>query len=266
MSGSIVADGLREQADGRVITWTLDAPARKHAVNPAALEYIRTTCAGLRGHTVVLRAAGSEAFCAGFDLTALANAEPPKPDATDDDLIDAPLIAATEAMRRADATFVAAVNGYAIGAVVELVCACDLRIASEAAWFQVPAARLGVVYHADGLARIRAVFGEAGAAALLLLGRRLPAAQAHATGALLDVVPAARLDDAVAEIVAALGRGAPQSIAGNRTLLRALSDAALSPAARDAHADARRRAYGSADHREARAAVAEGRRPKFTGE
>lgn len=266
MSGTLVADGLREQADGRVITWTLDAPARKNAINPAALEHIRTRCDALRGQTVVLAAAGADAFCAGFDLTALAEAGPPKPDATDDDLIDAPLIAATDAMRRADATFVAAVSGYAIGAGVELVCACDLRIASEAAWFQIPAARLGVVYHADGLARIRAVFGEAGAAALLLLGRRLSAAQARTTGALLDVVPATSFDDTVADVVAALGKGAPQSIAGNRTLLRALSDAALSPAVRQAHADARRRAYGSADHREARTAVAEGRRPKFTGE
>ena len=265
MSRSVVADGLRAQAEGRVITWTLDAPARKNAVTPAALEYIRSSCEDLRDHTVVLRAAGAEAFCAGFDLTALAKAGPPTADATDDDLPDAPLIAATEAMRRADATFVAAVSGYAIGAGVELVCACDLRIATESVWFQVPAARLGVVYHADGLARIRAVFGEAGAAALLLLGRRLPASQARSAGALLDVVPADAFDDAVAEVVAALGKGAPQSIAGNRTLLRALSDAALSRQVREAHADARRRAYGSADHREARTAVAQGRRPKFTG-
>lgn len=266
MSGSTVADGLTAQAAGSVITWTLDAPARKNAINPAALAYIRSRCETLQGEVVVLRAAGSEAFCAGFDLTALARAGPPSADAGDDELPDATLIAATDAMRHANATFVAAVSGYAIGAGVELVCACDLRIASDNAWFQVPAARLGVVYHADGLARIRAVFGDAGAGALLLLGRRLPAAQAQRAGALLDVVPQPQLDEAVAQLVAALAKGAPQSIAGNRTLLRALSEATLPADVRQAHADARRRAYGSADHREARDAVAQGRHPEFTGE
>ena len=268
----MVADGLREDrqegqgADGRVITWTLDAPARKNAVTPDALDYMRQACATLRGETVVLRGAGSEAFCAGFDLTALAQAGPPPGDATDDALPDAPLIAATDAMRVADATFVAAIGGYAIGAGVELLCACDLRIAADSVWFQVPAARLGVVYHADGLARIRAVFGEAGAGALLLLGRRLSATGAQATGALLDVVAPEGLDDAVADVIAAISRAAPQSVQGNRTMLRVLSDAALSPEARRGHAAARRQAYASADHREARRAVAEGRRPKFTGD
>ncbi|MBL4688525.1 MAG: enoyl-CoA hydratase/isomerase family protein, partial [Nannocystaceae bacterium] len=148
-----VAANLTEHCDRGVITWTLDAPARKNAVSPDALRYIQRRCAELSGAVVVLRGAGSESFCAGFDLAALGEA--PTPATGEQDLPDAPLIAATRAMRDADATFIAAIEGYAIGAGVELACACDLRLAKQGAWFQVPAARLGVVYHAEGLARIR---------------------------------------------------------------------------------------------------------------
>lgn len=257
--------GLRIESDGQCVTWTLDAPARRNAVTPAVLNAIESQCAQLRQAIVVLRGGGDEAFCAGFDLTALANAAPPTAQTPDDALPDAALLAATAAMRQADATFVAAVGGYSIGAGVELMCACDIRIAAEHAWFQVPAAKLGVVYHADGLARMQRVFGDAAVARLLLLGRRISAADAAAAGALIDVVPRAEFDDAVEQIVTELTRAAPLSLAGNRTLLRRLTEGPLSDGARHEHAAARRAAYASDDHKEARTAVAQRRPPRFTG-
>lgn len=260
-----VASNLHEEVEDGVVRWTLHAPARKNPVTPEALAFIERRCATLDGETVVLRGAGDEAFCAGFDLTALANAARPSAAASLDALPDAPLIAATAAMRRANATFVAAIEGYAIGAGVELACACDLRIARRGAWFQVPAARLGVVYHADGLARIRAVFGEANTAQLLMLGRRLDAEDAAKSGALVELVAADAFAAAVQRVITELARAAPLSLAANRELLRALSDAALPPARREAHDRARVAAYRSDDHREARAALAERRPPRFAG-
>ena len=253
--------GLHVTTEGRVQTWTLDHPARRNAATPAALSWIAERCGELAGEIVVLRGAGDEAFCAGFDLTALA-----EQDGSGEALVDAPLIAATAAMRRADATFVAALSGYAIGAGVELACACDLRIAASGAWFQVPAARLGVVYHAEGLARIRAVFGEAGVARLLLLGRRVSVEDALGLGALVEVVPPERFEPALQALVADLLAAAPQSLRGNRTLLRALGEPRLPADVLLAHEHARTAAYASADHQEARAAVAQRRPPRFTGD
>lgn len=256
-----VAPGLRCSGDDDwpVETWWLDNPKRRNAVTPEALSWIAERCATLRGQTVVLRGTGPDAFCAGFDLTALAKPPPPGT------FVDAPLCEATGAMRVADATFVAALSGYAIGAGVELACACDLRVARRGMFFAIPAAELGVVYHADGVATMRAVFGPAVLRRLVLLGDRVSAEDANVAGALVRCVEAEGFEDALADVVDRLRRGAPLSIAGNRDLLRTLDRGPLTPAGRSEHDDRRREAYASEDHREARAARVERRPPKFTG-
>ena len=242
----------------KLVRWELSNPARRNAVTPDALRWIASTARTLSGEIVVLAGAGNEAFCAGFDLDSLAGAstlEAP----------DLPLIEATLAMSRADATFVGMLNGYAIGAGVELACACDLLVAREDAWFQVPAGRLGVVYHADGLERIRTRFGSTLARRLVLLGERIHASEATTAGALVRCVPADRLESAVHEVVTKLQVTAPLALRGNRDLLRRLDDGTLDPGLRATHERARALAYGSDDHREARRAVAERRPPRFRG-
>lgn len=218
-----------------VLRWTLSNEARRNAVTPDALRFIARRCEQLRGQIVVLTGAGDRAFCSGFDLTKLR--------ADGVELPDAPLITATEAMDRADATFVAAINGYAIGAGVELCCACDLRIAVRDATFRIPAASLGVVYHAEGMARIHAVFGPASTRALFLLGRDVAAEQARQAGALLQVVDRGDLTTTITRVIDELRAAAPASLQGNRDLLRALERPALSHADLEGHDALRRRAY-----------------------
>lgn len=254
-----VAPGLRVQTEDRVLTWWLSNEARRNAITPGALRWIAERCPELRGEIVILRGTGGRAFCAGFDLTALA--KPPPPGV----LPDAPLIAATTAMRDADATFVAVLDGYAIGAGVELACACDLRLARRGIFFAIPAAELAVVYHAAGLANVRSVFGAAGARRLVLLGERLDAEDAWSAGALVRLVDADGLEDAVADVLERLRRGAPGSIRGNRDLLRALDRGSIPDAARAEHERRRTAAYASEDHSEARRARVEGRPPRFRG-
>lgn len=230
------APGLREVSDGGTLRWILDNPRRRNAVHPDALRWITTRCAALRGETVVLTGAGDEAFCAGFDLTALQPTEAgPAP--------DVPLAEAAAAMEDADATFVAAFNGFAIGAGLELACACDLRIAREDAWFAIPAAKLGVVYHAAGLQRLHAVLGEAVVGRLLLLGERVSADALADAGALTHVVAPASLQATVETTIAALQAGSPLSLRAHRDLFRALKRGEAGADLLARHEDARARAY-----------------------
>lgn len=261
MTGAVY--GLTMSTQGsRIERWTLDLPERKNALTRDALKFIAERSRSLRGQIVLLEGAGQEAFCAGFDLSALQGPPAKGPAAP---LPDAALVEATSAMRGADATFVAAIGGYAIGAGVELACACDVRIAHRKVWFQVPAARLGVVYHAAGLANLRAVFGAAGATRLLLLGERLTADDAHANGALVALAEPETFPDMITQTLDRLLRAAPLSLRGNRNLLRTLAAPQLGSAARVAHEQARREAYASEDHQEARSAVEQRRRPDFKG-
>lgn len=200
--------------------WELCEPERRNPVGPALLDWIATTCPTLHGDVVVLCARTRDddrtpVFCAGFDLAALA-------EASHDAMPDAPLGRAVAAMRAADATFVAAVHGRVIGAGVELVVACDVRIATDAVDFEIPAARLGVVYRAEGLALLQRAFGPAVSARLVLLGERIDARTAALAGAVTHVCAPAELVATRDRIASGLRASAPLGLAGNRDLLRAL--------------------------------------------
>ncbi|MEM9460914.1 MAG: enoyl-CoA hydratase/isomerase family protein [Myxococcota bacterium] len=257
-----VASGLRVQtgSDG-VQTWWLCNEARRNAVSPEALRWIAERSATLRAEIVVLRGAGDRVFCAGFDLSALSEALDRDPRA----LPDQSLIAATLAMHQADATFIAAIEGHAIGAGVELACACDLRLCRRDVFFAVPAAELGVVYHADGLTHIREVFGPAGVRRLLLLGDRIDAEDAWSAGALVRLCEPDQFETTLADMRTRLQAAAPLSLRGNRTLLRALDRGPLTADERARHDARRRDAYASEDLQEAGRARRERRSPQFKG-
>ncbi len=238
------APWIREQtlAPG-VLRWVLDNPSKRNAVHPDALAWIRARAGALRGEVVLLTGAGTRAFSAGFDLSALPEALSEA--AARDGLPDRPLIAACDAIEAADACFVAVLNGYVIGAGVELACACDLRVAREGVWFQVPAARLGVVYHARGLQRFRAVFGPGLTRRLMLLADRLSAEEVLAVGGLARLVRDQEQLDAVARELAERLRGfSTRSTRGHREMLRSLErDGAPDAARLEVHEKRRRAAY-----------------------
>ncbi len=251
--------GLREEHPREgVLRWVLDSPAKRNAISPAVFEWIADRCVQLRGQAVILRGAGDEAFSAGFDLSALATAlregsGPP----------DHTLIGATAAIQRADATFIASINGYVIGAGVELVSACDLRIARRGASLRLPAGRLGVVYHAAGLARIHAAFGGTIARRLLLVGEKVPIEDARAS--LCGLVDGAELDARTDDLAQYLCEQSQISLAGNRRLLRALDRVQSLPAdLLEAHHHTRQLAYEAIAGRNRGPQVAR-ERPKLPG-
>lgn len=218
------------QTSAGVWRWELCAPERRNPVGPRLLDWIASTCATLAGDVVVLGAQsvsaitfGPEVFCAGFDLAALADAVRGNAAGPDGSALpDESLGRAVAAMRGADATFVAEVRGRVIGAGVELVAACDLRIATHDVAFEIPAARLGVVYRAHGLALLQHVFGPAVAARLVLLGERIDGETAARAGAITHLVASSELGGTVSRVVTTLRNSPALGLAGNRDLLRAL--------------------------------------------
>ena len=77
---------------------------------------------------------------------------------------------------------VAVVSGAAVGAGTEVAAACDIRIASDRAWFSIPAATLGIVITRSDIARLVRGVGASMARDMLLTGRRLTAVEAQRIG------------------------------------------------------------------------------------
>lgn len=239
-----VAKGLRlaTTVEGTVERWELHNPQRRNAVTPAALKWIKGRCGELDGQVVVLGSSEGP-FCSGFDLHALAAA---LARSEEDGLPDQVLIDATAAMRRARGVFIAAVREYAIGAGVELLACCDLRVMSTGSFIEVPAARLGVVYHAAGIQRLRAVFGGQVATRLLALADRIPAHDLLNTGALSHMVDAAEVDERAHQHAQTILGLDAEAVHHNLRLLRSTDDGTLDDELRRSHELARAAAYARA--------------------
>jgi enoyl-CoA hydratase/carnithine racemase len=234
---------LREEPLGPgILRWVLDDPARRNAIAPVVFEWIAKRCRELAGEVVLIRGAGERVFSAGFDLKALA--EQVDAGASSTTAPDHPLVMATAALQEADATFIAVINGVVIGAGVELISACDLRLARPGATLRVPAGRLGVVYHAAGLTRIHAAFGPTVTRRLFLAGDEVAIADARES--LCGLVELDQLDAEALALAQRIASQAPRSVAGNRRLLRALDRSWALPAdLLEAHERARLEAYST---------------------
>lgn len=77
---------------------------------------------------------------------------------------------------------IAAVNGYCMGGGLDLALACDIRVASEAAVFSHPGAKLGIITGWGGTQRLPRLIGEAQALDLMLTARRFTAIEAFRVG------------------------------------------------------------------------------------
>ncbi len=160
---------------------------------------------------------------------------------------------------------VAALNGVALGGGLELALMCDLRVMASHAELGFPETGLGIIPGAGGTQRLTRLVGEGRAKELILLGRRVKAAEAHHMGLVNRVSPEGT--DVVADalcFIAPILNGAPIA---QRAALQAID------AARDADPEqgmlAERRAYErclvTEDRREALRAIRERRPPRFRG-
>jgi enoyl-CoA hydratase/carnithine racemase len=168
---------VRIEIADEIATLTLDQPSRRNALSRALLASLRTALADVVARklpALILSGAGG-CFSAGADISEL--------EGTAEDVgFDDALTEVVDMLRGGAFLAIAAVEGPCIGAAVELTCACDARVVSPAAFFELPAVRLGLLYNPAGIARLRHVLPSATMRRLLLLGDRIEGNQALAVG------------------------------------------------------------------------------------
>jgi len=239
---------------------TIDRPERRNALNA---ELCAQLLARLEAEpdlrAVVITGAGDKAFCAGADLVVRAEdaSEPgggdtfrPAFERLLDAIVDYP------------APVLAAVNGPAIGAGLQLAVACDLRVAAFGATFGIPAGRLGVFLSPANVQRLAALVGQGAARDLLLTSRALDADEAAAIGLVQRRVPDAL--DAALEIAVEIAALAPLTVQGHKRALNLVAGG-VDAAALDEMRALEARAFASRDLREGLAAFGEKRPPRFEG-
>jgi enoyl-CoA hydratase/carnithine racemase len=92
------------------------------------------------------------------------------------------LRAVLDRLAGADRVSIAAIDGLALGGGLELAMACTMRIGTGRARFGLPEVKLGLIPGAGGTQRLPRLVGRGRALDIILTGRQVEAAEAHAIG------------------------------------------------------------------------------------
>ena len=208
---------VRVDRNGPVTTIIIDRPEARNAVNgptAAALYRAFQQFDADDSAAVAVLWGDNGTFCAGADLKAFGtpDANPvhrdgPGPMGPSRMLLSKPVIAA--------------VSGYAVAGGLELALWCDLRVAEEDAVFGVFCRRWGVPLIDGGTVRLPRLIGHSRAMDMILTGRPVDAAEAHAIGLANRVVPNGQARAAAEELAAQLAALPQQCMRSDRLSLLA---------------------------------------------
>jgi enoyl-CoA hydratase len=201
---------VRYERVGSAAVLVIDRPERRNAVDPETarllLDGFRSFEADEDARAMVLTGEGPDAFCAGADLKAIAEAGPDVPP----ELVES-VAARTEGPMgftrlTASKPTIAAISGWCLAGGLELALWCDLRIATDTAKLGFTERRFGVPLIDGGTQRLPLVVGMGRALEMILTGRVLDAPEALSWGLVNEVVPAEKHLERALEIAEGLAR------------------------------------------------------------
>ena len=256
----------REEA---VVTVTLNRPQERNAISEAEhIAEIEDLCTSLAAdqsvRAVVLTGAGS-AFCAGGNVKKMRDKQGMFEGSPYElrNKYRSGIQLIPLALYELEVPIVAAINGPAIGAGLDLACMCDVRIASETAIFAESFVRLGIVPGDGGAWFLPRIIGMARASLMTLTGDMIDSAKALEYGLVAEVVPPDQLLAAAKDVAKRIAANPGSAVRLAKRLLREGQDMKLQPLL-ELSAAYQALAHHTADHEEAVAAFLEKRKPNFT--
>ena len=204
---------------GTVANVVFDNARKLNSLNPPALLDLTEAFLGLAREddlrVVILSKAGGKAFIGGADINHMAGMK----SAEDGRAFITSVHKLCQAIRDCPVPVICRMEGYTLGAGLEVAAACDMRIAADNAFFGMPEVKVGVpsVVEAALLPRL---IGWGRTSWLLLTAENIDAATADRWGMVEQVVPAAKLDAAIERCVASIVEGAPKAVRSQKRLMR----------------------------------------------
>ncbi len=249
---------------GSVVVFTIDREARMNSLSRATLlafgKLTREAIDNPSVRAIIVTGRGEKAFCAGADLKE-------RQGMTENDIRVQVELYRSELgpLDRSPKPVIAALNGVAFGGGLELALVCDLRVAAAHVQLALPETTLGIIPGAGGTQRLGRIVGEARTKEMILLGRRITAADALAWGLVNRITPAGKnvVDDTI-EWIEPIANGAPIAQAAALEAIDRSFDTTL-----ELGLSLEKVSYDkvlvSEDRREALTAFAEKRKPSFKG-
>lgn len=249
---------------GAVVTATLNRPDERNAISETAhSEEIAAFCAEVTRDTtvraVILTGKG-KAFCAGGNVKHMQTKSgmfAGSPYALRNSYRTGIQLIPT-ALYELEVPVIAAINGPAIGAGLDLACMCDIRIAATGAIFAESFVKLGIVPGDGGAWLLPRVIGMPRATLMTLTGEAIDTAKAAEYGLITEEVAPTDLLDRARSIAASIAANPGHATRMAKRLLREGQDMRLAPLL-ELSAAYQALAHHTADHAEAVAAFVEKR-------
>ena len=256
---------LQYQQEEHIVTLTLSDPERRNPLTgnsaiPELLEALDRIHRDSSVRVVILTGAGS-AFSSGGNVRDMARyAEMSGMQLRQEyrlGIQQLPL-----ALFNLEVPVIAAINGPAIGAGLDLACMCDIRIASERARFAESFVKLGIIPGDGGAWLLPRIIGLSRATELTLTGQTIDASRALEWNLVSRVVPHDRLLSSAHELANAIASNPPHAVRLAKRLLREALHTRLDTLL-EMSAAYQALSHQTNDHREAVAAFLEKRPPSF---
>jgi enoyl-CoA hydratase/carnithine racemase len=247
---------------GKVAYITINRPRALNAVDPETLQELSQALLDFRDDeerwVAILTGVGERAFCVGADIKDML---PVLGEIRNEWWRIPPTILRGLELWK---PIIAAINGHALGGGLELALACDLRIAAENATFGVPEVTLGIIPGWGGTQRLPRAIPAAKAAELLFFGQRIDAQEAYRIGLINKVVPPPQLLPTAEEWAQKLCEIPPLAVrAAKEAMIRGV-EVSLEEGLR-LEAKLEDFLFATEDHKEAKAAWLEKRKPMLKG-
>ena len=254
-----MSEFVRVERRGAVATIWIDRQAKMNTMTVAMRNEFPAIFRDLDAddgvRVVVIRGAGGKAFSAGGDVGEFLTLAPADLEQWGDTMTSA---------ERCRKPVIAAIDGFTMGAGLELAVACDFRIATRRSEFAFPEVRLGMIPGSGGTQRALRLIGMTRAKLFMLTGQRVSAERAEAWGLITQAVADDGLDAAVQALADELASRPPLAL---RTLKMVLNRGAEAPL--ETALELERKAYAwlrsTHDYAEGVTAFLQKRPPKYTG-
>jgi crotonobetainyl-CoA hydratase len=264
-----MSNPVRTEQRGHVLEVTLDRP-QVNAIDIDTSRLLGAAFVRLRDdpelRVGIVTGAGERVFSAGWDLKAAHHGEEVGK-WWDLDYGPGKFAGLTE-LWDLNKPVIAAINGHALGGGLELALACDLLIAADHAELAMPELPIGILPDSGGIQRLPRRLPHNIALEMLLLGRRMAAAEAKHYGLVNAVVAKERLMTTAREWADSIAGGAPLTIQALKEALKAIDGASVRQGfdiIRSGRLPAYQRALASEDAKEGVRAFAEKRKAVFKG-
>lgn len=210
----------REKRDAGVVAHVVfDNARRLNVLNPSALHDLTATFHALSAEedlrVVVFSGAGGRAFIGGADINHMAGMRTSEDGRTFITMVHK----LCQSIRDCPVPVICRLEGYTLGAGLEVAAACDLRISTDTAHFGMPEVKVGIpsVVEAALLPRL---IGWGRTSWMLLTGENINAAKAEAWGMVEEVVETAKIDAAVERCVHSIVDATPLAVRAQKRLMR----------------------------------------------